>query len=197
MGEKFRGDRRGKEQAALGRLAEVLARTAAGVERKRAFSCAGCDAHCCKVGRNGMLVTRLEAAAIVERLHADPALRARLPAIERRVRETVARHGLTASDATGRRTYTCPFLDERNRCTIHGAGQPLGCITFMPRRGGGCDQEVAPFEVALEEIARLNDEVYGADGWRPMLIPVAVERVISARRRPAGPSRRGRPSAGR
>jgi Fe-S-cluster containining protein len=197
MSKQFREDRPQREAAALERLAEVLARTEAGVERRRAFSCAGCDAHCCKVGRNGMLVTRLEAVAIVERLRADPALRARLPALEARVRETNRRHGLRPTDATGGKTYTCPFLDEQNRCSIHGRGQPLGCITFMPKRGGGCDQQVAPFEVALDEIARLNDELYGASGWTPMLIPVAVERVISARPRPAGPSPRGRRSTAR
>jgi len=159
----------------------------AAMERRRAFSCAGCDAHCCKVGRNGMLVTRLEAVEIVERLAAEPDLRARLGHFARRVADTVERFGLrgaaeAAPPAVGRApTYTCPFLDDRNRCAIHGRGQPLGCMTFMPLAGGGCDQHVAPFEVGIDAIAALNDEVYGAAGWRPLLIPVAVQRVLRAR----------------
>jgi Fe-S-cluster containining protein len=190
-------DRRARVDGALARLAELLARTAAGVEKKRAFTCAGCDAHCCKVGRNGMLVTRLEAEAIVARLRDDPALRPRAAELARRVSDTVRRHALHAGDATGAQTYTCPFLDEQNRCAIHGRGQPLGCITFMPMRGGGCDQHVPEFETALDAMARLNDEVYGPHGWQPMLIPVAVERALAAGvrdSRPGSPSRTGRSS---
>ena len=79
----------------------------------------------------------------------------------------------------------CTFGEEPQGCAIHRRGQPLGCITFMPfsRDDRSCDQDEEAFDEAFDEIAALNDAVYGAGGWSGWPIPVGVRAALRAERR--------------
>ncbi|MHC4469650.1 MAG: hypothetical protein ACYS99_01680, partial [Planctomycetota bacterium] len=79
-------------------------------------SCAGCDAHCCKVGFNSMKVSRIEALALARRL-GEPDLAERIPQILDRARAEVERRGLERNEDA---TYDCPLLDAEDRCLVHG-----------------------------------------------------------------------------
>jgi Fe-S-cluster containining protein len=153
--------------AALAGILESVRRTG-NRERAGRFSCSGCVAWCCREGFNSMRATPLEAEAIRRLL----ASRGESEAGLARAAEAVERFRLDDDPGT-RRTYTCPFLTEGNLCGVHEA-KPLGCATFTPVRDGGCDQDGARLEEALEEAGALNDFVYGKGKWRDMPIPVAV-----------------------
>ena len=56
MSPKRRKPERLTRPEVLDRLARLIDTVRKKVEARRAFSCAGCEAHCCRVGRNAMLV---------------------------------------------------------------------------------------------------------------------------------------------
>ena len=164
--------------AALDRLERLLDGVRAKVEARRAFTCAGCEAHCCRVGRNAMLVTRLETEAILDRMERDPELRPFLPGIADRLAETAAR--LLGEEGPELPTFDCPFLGEDNRCLIHGRGQPLGCVTFMPIEGDRCDHREDEFVAAFEELIALQTAWLGVEDREGELIPIAVQDALES-----------------
>jgi hypothetical protein len=173
---------RSPRKSLLDRLRAVLDRARERSESRRAFTCAGCDAPCCRVGRNGMLVTRLEAELIADALLADPELSSRLDELRRRIDEAIRRVGridLTEPPPT----FDCPFLEEDVGCLLHGKAQPLGCITFMPRESGDCEHHVDLFEDAFDEVVRLNEILTGHEDREGTLLPHAVREVLRSRGR--------------
>ena len=161
--------------AELASLRESL-RAAGNRERAGLFSCGGCVAWCFREGFNSMRATPLEAEAAVRLLEeAGTAGKA-----GERCAETVARWRLDGAPAAPR-TYTCTFLTAGNLCGVHGA-KPIGCVTFTPVRDGGCDQDAARLEEAMERVAALNDAAFGRGKWRDRPIPVAVAERLAKRR---------------
>lgn len=140
--------------------------------------CATCDAHCCKVGFNSMLVSRIEAHGIADRLR-EPDLADRIPGILRKARREVERRGLDEDDSA---KFDCPLLDEAGRCLVHGPAQPVGCLTFQPVSDGGCDHDLDAFDRALPRIEAAERKAFGrvAD---PEPIPVALVQVLGRDRR--------------
>jgi len=132
-------------------------------------SCATCDARCCRVGFNSMLVSRIEARALARRLR-EPDLAPLVPGIAARARREVEVRGL-ARDRFAK--YDCPLLTAEGRCLVHGPAQPAGCLTFRPVRDGGCDHDVGLFEEHESRIDRLEEEAFG-DVADPRPIPVAL-----------------------
>ena len=175
---------------ALRRLSALVARARADVESRRLASCSGCPAPCCRVGRNGMLVSPLEAAGILRRIETDAALARRRRALVEEIESLVAARGLSRT-ADRETTYDCPFLIAGGGCAVHGEGQPLGCVTFMPATPDQehCDQDEEAFVAAYDELAALNESVFG-DDWEPWPIPVAVlDRLRRLKRKNAVPEK--------
>jgi len=145
--------------------------------------CATCDAHCCKVGFNSMLVGRIEAVAIARRLR-EPDLIERIEKIRDRARREVDRRGLIEDPFVN---FDCPLLDGEGRCLVHGpaqpagcltSAQPAGCLTFMPVDDGGCDHDLDGFDRALPGIEAAEHKAFGIiEDPRP--IPVAILRALA------------------
>lgn len=163
---------------ALDRLAALVERVREEVEASRAFSCAGCEAHCCRVGRNAMLVTRVETEAILERMNADPELRRLSARLLDRLTATADR---LLDEEEELPTYDCPFLGEDNRCLVHGRGQPLGCVTFMPGAGGGCEVREDEMVDAFEELMEIQAAWLGEEERDGELLPIAVRDALEDR----------------
>jgi hypothetical protein len=126
-----------------------------------------------------MLVTPIEAAAAFERIVTDPDLRGRREELAWRLAETAARiRSLRVGPDEEPATYDCPFLGEDNRCMVHGPGQPLGCITFIPVTEDGCDQEVEVFEDAFEELQAILRDWSGEEDREGTSLPIAVDELV-------------------
>jgi len=177
MARQRRNRRRLSLEDALDRLAALTERVREDVEARRAFSCEGCDARCCRVGANAMLVTRLETEALLERVATDPALEEHREAIAERVSSTAAR--LYDEEGPELPTYDCPFLGEDLRCLVHGRGQPLGCVTFMPVRDEFCDHREDEFVEAFEELMAIQAEWLGFEEREGELLPIAVQEAAA------------------
>lgn len=136
--------------------------------------CATCDARCCKVGFNSMLVTRIEVEALARRLR-EPDLAPALPEILERARAEVRRRGLE-KDPTAK--YDCPLLDEAGRCLVHGEAQPGGCLTFRPVRDGGCDHDLPLWQKQEKLLHAAEKQAFGRRP-HPVPIPVALLRALS------------------
>lgn len=177
---------------ALASLAEVKARLVAksNAAEETVRSCEGCDAHCCKVGFNSMLLHRIEAEALRRRLH-EADLAPLIPLIREKAMEQMAEHDLLIDK---RASYTCPLLSDDGRCLVHGPAQPMGCLTFRPVSDGGCDHDHEFFEENLPAVLAADRDGYGRES-EPLSIPVALERVL----RPGKPgrARRGGRAGGR
>jgi hypothetical protein len=159
----------------LVRLSEVKLALGAASDRasREIRDCATCDARCCKVGFNSMLVTRIEARAIADRL-AEPDLAPRISEIVRRAREETARRGLDRDPAA---KYDCPLLDEGGRCLVHGPAQPVGCLTFRPVADGGCDHDLPLFRKHIGKVRKADRAAFGK-GSDPLPIPVAILKAL-------------------
>jgi hypothetical protein len=138
--------------------------------------CATCDAHCCRVGFNSMLVSRIEAVAIARRL-LEPDLSGRIDEIRERARREVEVRGLLEDPDAN---YDCPLLGEDGRCLVHGTAQPAGCLTFVPVADGGCDHDLGKFAKALPRIEEAERRAYG-DVSEPRPIPVAILEALAGR----------------
>lgn len=156
-------------------------------------TCAGCDAHCCKVGFNSMLLHRIEAEALRRRIQ-EPDLAPLIPLFIEKAKTEIQDHDLLIDKGA---SYTCPLLSDEGGCLVHGTAQPAGCLTFRPVGDGGCDQDREFFEKNLPGILAADRDAYGRES-EPLSIPVALERVL----RPEKPGRarskgrgRGRPRA--
>jgi hypothetical protein len=98
---------------------------------------AGC-ASCCRVNVGTLPIEGAVAAARVRSVVGEPAARrlaAELLSFHDRVRWLEDRERLTGRIA-------CPFLDERDRCTIHGA-RPLACRGITSLDPAECHRAVA------------------------------------------------------
>ncbi len=166
-----------KLEDALDRFADLTERVRKKVESRRAFSCEGCDARCCRVERNAMLVTRLETEALLDRVARDPALADHAADIAERVSSTAAR--LYEEEGPELPTFDCPFLGEDLRCLVHGRGQPLGCITFMPLRDDMCDHPEDEFVEAFDELVAIQTAWLGFEDREGELLPIAVQEAAT------------------
>lgn len=135
-------------------------------------SCEDCDARCCKVGLNSMLVSRIEAAALARRL-SEPDLATLLPEILEKARREVELRGLEDDDEA---TYDCPLLSPEGRCMVHGPAQPAGCLTFRPVSDGGCDHDFDLFHRENKKILAAEKKAFRKVG-DPLPIPVALLRA--------------------
>jgi Fe-S-cluster containining protein len=136
--------------------------------------CATCDAHCCRVGFNSMLVSRIEAVAIARRLR-EPDLIDRVEEIRDRARREIDRRGLIGDPYA---EFDCPLLDGEGRCLVHGPAQPAGCLTFMPVDDGGCDHDLEGFDRALPRIEAAERRAFG-DVEEPRPIPIAILAALA------------------
>jgi len=126
---------------------------------------------CCRRALNQMRISPLEARAIARAFQANPGLKAKLPAVLRRLRAELA--GL--QDTTERQNFDCPLL-EGTRCLVHYAAKPIGCAAWNPGR------EFSPAGwKAFAERDKLNDRVYGPD-WKLRVIPLWLKRAFKLRR---------------
>ena len=163
---------------------EALARVKVAFVRKsesaenQVRSCAGCDAHCCKVGFNSMRVHRIEAEALLRRLQEDD-LRPLIPGILEKAKSEVRERGLLEDEDAN---YNCPLLSDEGRCLVHGPAQPAGCLSFSPVGDGGCDHDFAFFRKKVKGIRAAEKKAYGRES-EPLSIPVALLRITS---RPSG-----------
>lgn len=114
-----------------------------------------------------MRISPLEARAIARAFRTDPELRARLPAVLRRLREELRR----LEDTSERQGFDCPLL-EGTRCLVHGRAKPIGCTAWHPGREFS-DAGWTAFAARDE----LNDEVYGPR-WKLRVIPLWLSRVL-------------------
>jgi hypothetical protein len=162
---------RGLVHLAPAKLDLVAASDRAGETRR---DCATCDAHCCRVGFNSMLVSRIEAAAMARRLR-EPDLVDRVEEIRDRARREIDRRGLVVDPFA---KFDCPLLSEAGRCLVHGPAQPAGCLTFMPVADGGCDHDLEGFDRAQPRIEAAERKAFGSvEDPRP--IPVALLRALA------------------
>ena len=184
--------RMSKLESALQALVAVKARLVAMSDSadETVRSCAGCDAHCCKVGFNSMLLHRIEAEALRRRLN-EADLAPLIPLIREKAMEQMGEHDLTHDKGA---SYTCPLLSDDGGCLVHGPAQPAGCLTFRPIDDGGCDHDLKFFEENLPEILSADRDAYGRES-EPLSIPVALERVLRPGR--PGPKRRAGRARGR
>jgi hypothetical protein len=123
--------------------------------------------HSCLRERNQMRISPLEARAIARAFRRDPVLRAKLPAVLRRLRAELWR----LENTTERQGFDCPLL-EGTRCLVHHAAKPIGCTAWHPGRSF-----TRAGWRAFEERDKLNDELYGPD-WKLRVIPLWLERVL-------------------
>src|SRR4029453_12439117 len=112
-------------------------------------------------------ISPLEAKAIARAFRKDPALRAKLPQVLRRLREELPR----LADNTERQSFDCPLL-EGTRCLVHDAAKPIGCTAW----NYGRDFSRAGWK-AFAERDELNDRVHGPD-WKLRAIPLWLKRVF-------------------
>lgn len=124
-----------------------------------------------------MRASRLEAVALLRRLHRDPELRGRRFELLDRARRAIRRYGLIA-DEDQVQGYTCPFFEEADggRCLVHGIGQPLGCVAYRPVGPERCELPLAELADVMGEVGELNRSVFGSVG-KALLIPVAVAKA--------------------
>ncbi|MBI4605433.1 MAG: hypothetical protein HY721_26000 [Planctomycetes bacterium] len=124
---------------------------------------------CCTRAKNQMRISPLEAKAIARALLEVPELRAKLPAVLRRLKVELPR----LEDNTRRQSFDCPLL-EGTRCLVHDAAKPIGCTAWHPGR------ELT--DAGWEAFARrdeLNDRLHGSR-WKLRVIPLWLKRALAA-----------------
>jgi len=183
-----RARRRGAEEAALRELDRIRAPLFKELERLLGDPeyLRGEEPHaCCLREKNQMRISPLEARAIARAFRTDPDLRARLPAVLRRLRDELRR----LQDTSERQSFDCPLL-EGTRCLVHDRAKPIGCTAWHP--GREFSREGWKAFTARDE---LNDSLYGPD-WKLRVIPLWLNRVLAAEpgeraRKGGGPGIRG------
>jgi hypothetical protein len=138
----------------------------------------------CTRARNQMRISPLEAEAIAEALRTRPELRTHLPAIRRRLRAELKR----LRDSTARQSFRCPLLTGK-LCLVHHAAKPIGCLAWNPGR----DYSDAGW-FAFESRDHANDRLWGR-GWQLRAIPLALARVLGEELPSGGASARSGPRA--
>ncbi len=124
---------------------------------------------CCQRRLNQMRISPLEAEAIARAFREVPELRAKLPAVLRRLRAELRK----LEESTRRQPFDCPLL-EGTRCLVHDVAKPIGCTAWNPGREFS--------EIGWEAFAardRLNDRACGPH-WKLRVIPLWLKRVFAA-----------------
>jgi hypothetical protein len=124
---------------------------------------------------NQMRISPLEARAIAEAFKRDPELRAKLPAVLARLRQSLR----SLEDNEERQSFDCPLL-EGTRCLVHRIAKPIGCLAWHPRAPGDRGPEFQYTKLGWESFSKrdaLNDRVYGKD-WKLRAIPLWLRRVF-------------------
>ncbi len=139
---------------------------------------------CCRRPNNQMRISPLEARAIAEVFREDPALRAKLPDVLKRLAAEVP----LLKDDGKRQSFDCPLLDG-DRCLVHRLAKPIGCLAWhsgkeYSKKGWNA------FEVRDE----LNDSIYGHN-WQLRVIPLWLKRVFRQQLRPYLSAPRSSPRA--
>jgi len=138
---------------------------------QRSVSCTGCGL-CCTERFNTVRILPLEGRVIAEHVLAQP--ERERTTWEKRLRDAVARHGLTArSGAVG---YTCPFLEKDLTCALPFAVKPVACLSFNPVDRERCDQNEHDYFSVFDRIERRNADELGDD--KRAAIPLMVLRFL-------------------
>lgn len=175
------------ESKGIERLRTVRSEFAAKIRREyehRATPCSACKSPgiCCRDEHFvNVRITRLEAAAIAERLgrlEDDKSAK-----VYERVLEAIEKFGLNSPDDNSNKAYACPLFEQGVGCLVHDSAKPLPCIAHA------CYENAAdlPPATMLEDrevtVAALNRRVYGTAS---VLSPIPVA-IAGFRRSNAGP----------
>lgn len=139
---------------------------------------------CCRRPNNQMRISPLEARAIAEVFREDPALRAKLPDVLKRLAAEVP----VLKDDGERQSFDCPLLDG-DRCLVHRLAKPIGCLAWNSGKEYS-KKGWSAFEVRDE----LNDSIYGRK-WQLRVIPLWLKRVFRQQLRPYLSAPRSSPRA--
>ena len=126
------------------------------------------EAHRSRAGRRPNQVP-----GIIDEEREDPALRAKLPDVLRRLAAEVP----ILKDDGERQSFDCPLLDG-DRCLVHRLAKPIGCLAW------NSDKEYSKKAWAAFEVRdELNDSIYGRK-WQLRVIPLWLKRVFRQQLRP-------------
>jgi len=139
----------------------------------RAKSCSTCDtpgACCLDAHFVNVRITRLEAAAIIERLNQFSEEHQR--AVFARITDAIENYKLTEDTL---QTFACPLFEKGTGCLVHEYGKPLPCIAHACYER---KQDLPPDDLLTEreiEVDRLNRRVYGSTTLLPL--PLGIRRL--------------------
>ena len=141
---------------------------------KSCLTCSTPGACCLDAHFVNVHISRLEAAAIAEKLaKMGPTTRT---VVSERVDAAIEKYELSDDGDTFARTFACPLFEPGTGCLVHGDAKPLACITHACYE---TPADLPPGELQSAEEKRvdeLNDRVYGREHrWLPL--PVALQRV--------------------
>lgn len=161
---------------ALGRLAQIkqTLRQAVAKYEARAKSCTTCEtpgACCLDAHFVNVHISRLEAVAIDRTLDRLPDVHR--TAVEKRIDDTISRHGLTDSGDTYSQKYACPLFENGVGCLVHNDGKPSACIVHACYES---NNDLPPDELHQQAelaIDLLNARTYGRE-HRWLSIPLAL-----------------------
>ncbi len=167
------------ETNALVKLHELKSgyqKTIARAYEHRAKSCVTCEtkgACCLDAHFVNVHITRLEAAAIRNRLSKLPEVRR--DEVYERIENSIQEYNLTDTGNTFADTYACPLFEAESGCLVHLEGKPLPCISHACYEN---KEDLPPDHLQTEQeiaVSDLNRKTYGADArWLPL--PIALSR---------------------
>ena len=169
------------EKKALAKLQNVKNTFAEAIRKgfgHRAKSCSTCStpgACCLDEHFVNVRITRLEAAAIGQRL--DQLSPEHREAVYSRIDDAIEKYQLTEGDEANSRTYACPLFEKGVGCLAHEYGKPLPCIAHACYER---KEDLPPDELLTEreiEVDKLNERVYGKP-TRSLPLPVAIQRIV-------------------
>lgn len=173
------------ETKAIATLASIRARFSAKIRdyEKKARKCSEClnpGACCLDQHFVNVRISRLEAETIARTVaELDPALRFR---VEARTRDVAEMLRVAGGGTESERTFACPLFEPVRGCLAHENAKPLACIAHACYER---PEDLPPDELlseAEEEVARLNERVYGNKALiKP--IPTAVAERMGDRSR--------------
>ena len=141
----------------------------------RAKSCATCatpGACCLDAHFVNVHITRLEAAAIRQRIDGLPAQLRR--AVLTRAEEVIERYDLSSDGDTFSKTYACPLFEKGFGCLVHEYGKPLPCMAHACYEN---KEDLPPDDLVAEQeglVSKLNELTYRRPAtWLPL--PIAIK----------------------
>lgn len=167
------------ESNALARLEKIKSAYRNIIREKyepRAKSCLTCETKgACCVDEHfvNVHITRLEAAAICEKL--ENFAPEKQHEIYARIEKTVEKYDLTDAENSFAKTFACPLFEKKTGCLIH-AVKPVPCVQHAcyERR-----EDLPPDELQTEaesKIGKLNERTYGKSAnWLPL--PVWIQKM--------------------